>query len=178
MKANVGAWLRAANPFQAARSLAEAQRAARMGAVVLVIQALHTAIHAARLALDPGQLARTMEPYMAVEGLDGAGLETGLAWVRSFTPFILGASLLGVVLWLILARVQWRRMTRTIPLILLALAAFRLATLVEAGGVSGRVRLEMGLMGSVGLLVFVLCALLILSACRGAFVLHKLKRTV
>lgn len=176
MKANVGAWLRAANPFQAAQSMAEAQRAARMGAVVLVIQALHSAIHAARLALDPGRLARTMEPYMA-EGLNGSDLEVGLAWVRSLTPFILGVSLFGIVLWLILARVQWRRMTRTIPAILLALAAYRLTSLVQAGMAGAPDKLDIGLMGAVGLLVFVLCAPLILSACRGAIVLHKLKRT-
>lgn len=177
MVVNIGAWLRAANPFRAPRDMAEAQRASRMGAAALIIYAVHPTIYAIRLALEPGQVARAMAAYMPAGELDVQDIEMGLIWVSSLTPWIVGASLLIVALLLVLARIQWRRMTRAIPIILLAFVAYRLVSWAAPLADIALGKGQMGLMGAVDVVSFVLSVPLILSACRGAILLHHWKRS-
>ena len=174
MNQNAKLWLRAANPFTPPRGMAEAQRAARVGAVALVIGAVQGLISIPQL---PSIMAQSMDLVM----LDaGASAED-----QAFTQALMGAMIpmmvIGVaafsILYLVLAVVQWRRMTWVIPTIMLALLGYNLLSalggLVSFAGMAGL----FSALAVFQWIIMLATGLLYAAAFRGGRMLEKLKRT-
>lgn len=175
MNQNVKLWLRAANPFTPPRGMAEAQRAARVGAVALGIGAVQGL---ATVPLLPGRMALVRD--MMAQGTDIP------AESRAFTEALFMAMapmmMIGVVafsiLYLVLAVVQWRKMTWVIPAIMLAFLGYSLLSalsgFVMLGG--GAAKLYSGVT-VVQWIIMVATAFMHAAAFRGGRMLEKLKRT-
>ncbi len=147
-------WLRAANPFNRPRAMAEAQRAARTASFALILSAASSLASAGLMAMHPEWMA-TIMPWAMVGGM-----------------------VVTVAICLVLAWVQWKFMTRAIPIILLILIAY--------SAVTGLVGLSTGQYhgmapGFVTISVLtwaiqLVCGVLYVAALRGALVLHHLKQ--
>lgn len=170
-------WLRAMNPLQCPRAMAEAQRSARATVVGLVIS----------LALSIGQTAwmistpmfQTMlEQQYADMGLSPAEIATQQAMMQSMWPFVLGlAVVLSAAFFGLLAVIQWRRMGRSIPLVLLG---FILYGVFVGGGLrltgaavdDHGMPLWLQLVSAAGTAVV---AVIYTASLQGAILLHRLK---
>lgn len=178
MTTNVAAlWLRAMNPLQCPRAMAEGQRSARTAVVGLGIS----------LALSIGQtfwmistpLFETMltEQYAAM-GLSPAEIAVQQGMMQSMWPFVLGmAVIMSAAFFGILALIQWRRMGRAIPLILLGFIFYG----VFVGGglrLTGSATDDMGMplwLQLVSAVCTVLVAVIYTASLQGAILLHRLK---
>lgn len=123
-----GRWLRAANPLGYPRGMAEAQRAAKMGAVALVLDAIVSAITAVWQAQNPGVFQQYMRAEMERQNPPAEQLALQEAFLGYLMPSILVMSALVIAVSLVLAWVQWRRMTRAIPIISLVFIAYSVTT--------------------------------------------------
>ncbi|MGH7019336.1 MAG: hypothetical protein ACREEY_05625 [Brevundimonas sp.] len=123
MNQNVKLWLRAANPFTPPRGMVEAQRAARVGAVALVIGAVQGL---AAVPLMPGHIARTRDLMMQGAGIPDESQAFTEALLTAMAPMMLIGVVAFSILYLVLAVVQWRKMTWVIPAIMLAFLGYSL----------------------------------------------------
>ncbi len=98
MNQNVKLWLRAANPFTPPRGMAEAQRAARVGAVALGIETLASAISSIRTMADPGYMRDLMSQQFAQMQIPAKELEFQMAIFDAMRPMMAMFSLAVVVL--------------------------------------------------------------------------------
>lgn len=123
MNQNAKLWLRAANPFTPPRGMAEAQRTARVGAVALVIGAVQGL---AAVPLMPGQMARTRDLMIQGTEMPAGGQAFTDALLTAMAPMmVIGIAAFSVV-YLVLAVVQWRKMTWVIPAVMLAFLGYSL----------------------------------------------------
>lgn len=123
-----GRWLRAANPLTEPRGMAEAQRAARMGGLALLIEAVAGSVGLYWRWQNPSQFQEYLAEALRAQNLPAAQLavqEAMLPYMLTMTT-VFEAILLG--LYVVLAWVQWRWMTRAIPIIFLVLIAFTMAS--------------------------------------------------
>ncbi|MNX32030.1 hypothetical protein D3C86_622310 [compost metagenome] len=175
MNQNVKLWLRAANPFTPPRGMAEAQRAARVGTVALAIGAVQGL---AAVPLMPGQMARTRDLMM--QGTDvPAGSEAFTeALLTAMAPMMVIGVVVFSVLYLVLAVVQWRKMTWVIPAIMLAFLGYSLLS-----ALSGFVMLGAAAAKLYTAVTFVQWAIMLVTtfgyvaAFRGGRMLDQLKRS-
>ncbi|MND91650.1 hypothetical protein D3C80_837840 [compost metagenome] len=174
MNQNVKLWLRAANPFTPPRGMAEAQRAARTGAVALVIGALQGLASIPEL---PGKMAQSMD--LVKQGAGASAEEQAIveAMMGAMLPMMgIGVAVFSV-LYMVLAVVQWRRMTWVIPVIMLVLLAYSLL-----GALNGLVMFGgkmAGLFTALAVaqwIIMLATAFIYVAAFRGGRMLEKLKR--
>ncbi|MNQ99615.1 hypothetical protein D3C85_1153580 [compost metagenome] len=123
MNQNVKLWLRAANPFMPPRGMVEAQRAARVGAVALGISVVQVL---AAVPLMPARMAQVIK--MMAQGTDiPAGNQAFTeAIIVAMTPMMMIGALAFSIFYLVLAVVQWRKMTWVIPAVMLAFVGYGL----------------------------------------------------
>lgn len=179
MNTAIDRWLRAANPFSAHRGMAEAQRAARVGAIGILLSLIVGSGALAWTIMEPDRFnAALIVEYQRV-GMAADQIAMQQAVMDSFLPVLLGFGLVvSALLNGALAWAQWRYMTRAIPLILLGLTAY--------GVLSNVVMLLTGTMSSFGLappavlamswVVGGMATLLYIASLRGAVALHKLRQ--
>ena len=172
-------WLRAANPFNTPRAIAEAQRAARVAAFALVASGVMSLITSGLMALHPEWMTTIMDNQYTRMGLPAEQVEMQRAMMSSIMPTMMVVGMLvGVAICLVLAWAQWKYMTRAIPIIMLALLAY--SALMGVIGVSTGQYAGLGpvygVMSGASWVVQCVCAVMYVAAIRGAFVLHRLKR--
>lgn len=172
-------WVRAANPFNAPRAMAEAQRAARVATFGLLASGLVGAISSLLTWLHPEWLATIMANQQAKMQMSAEQAQIQSAMMGSIMPVaLLAGMILGIVLSLVLAWAQWKYMTRAIPIIILAMFVYSLLTGIIATATGQYNGLGSGypvLMG-VSWAVQIVCAVLYVASLRGAFALHRLKQ--
>ncbi|OYW89809.1 MAG: hypothetical protein B7Z13_16095 [Caulobacterales bacterium 32-67-6] len=170
-------WLRAMNPFVLPRGMAEAQRSARVMVVGLAI-ALVVGLVPTWWMLNSGWFATAMNEEYSRMNLTAAQLATQRAMMEAMWPYMIGfGAIFSVVLYGVLAAVQWRMMTRAIPLIMLAMIAYRVVA-----------NIGMRLLGSLQAPELPLCIMLLVwpaslvsaviyvASLQGAMMLHRLRR--
>ncbi|WP_292227976.1 hypothetical protein [Brevundimonas sp.] len=172
-------WLRAANPFNAPRAMAEAQRAARVGTFGLLASGAVGAISSLLTWLHPEWLAAIVANQQAKMQMSAEQAAMQSAMIGSIMPVALLASMVfGIALSLVLAWAQWKYMTRAIPIIVLAMFVYSMLIVliaVATGQYNGRDSGYLILLG-VSWAVQIVSAVLYVASLRGAFVLHRLKQ--
>ncbi len=174
-------WLRAANPFIPPRGMAEAQRAARVAAVALAVGAVQSLAGLPTLSQKMAQSSALMMQGGAIPAEDQAMVE---GVMTAMTPFVTGSVIVMAGVSVILAVVQWRKMTWLIPAFMLAFSVYGLLT--GLGGLAMNPELMaamreanpsynpavMGVNWAIQLLI----AILFFVALRGGRLLARLKR--
>lgn len=183
MNQNLKLWLRAANPMTPPRAMIEAQRSARVGAFALVIGTLQQVVF---LVLRPDRGAAEVAMALQMEAQDMPPREAEMAgaiadWVVIATTIVSAGF---AVLCLVLAVVQWRKMTWLIPAAMLAFTVYGL--LAGLGGLAMNPELIAAMQESnplynpavmgVGWAIQLLIAILCFVALRGGRLLTRLKR--
>ena len=180
---NLKPWLRAANPTTPPRAMIEAQRSARVGAFALAVGALQQVVF---LILRPDRGVTEVAIAFQMEAQDMPPIEAEMAgvvtdWVMIATTVV---SVGFAILCLVLAVVQWRKMTWLIPAFMLAFSVYGLLT--GLGGLAMNPELMaamreanpsynpavMGVNWAIQLLI----AILFFVALRGGRLLARLKR--
>ncbi|WP_292035927.1 MULTISPECIES: hypothetical protein [unclassified Brevundimonas] len=175
MNQTVNLWLRAANPFAPPRGMAEAQRAAKVGALALVIGAVQGL---ATVPLMPGRM--TLVNDMMAQGADIPAESQAFteALVMAMTPMMMIGVVAFSFLYLVLAVVQWRKMTWVIPVTMLAILGYSLLSAVSGflmlGG--GAARLYTGVT-IVQWIIMLATVFVYVAAFRGGRMLDRLKRS-
>lgn len=178
MNTVIDRWLRAANPFSAHRGMAEAQRAARVGAIGILLSLIVGSGAMVWMIMEPDRFNAALIVEYQRMGLTAEQLAMQQAVIDPLLPMLLWFGLVvSVLLYGALAWAQWRYMTRAIPLILLALAAY--------GVLMNVVMLVTGTTPPFGMAPPIqatgwvaegITALLYVASLRGAVALHKLRQ--
>lgn len=125
-RTTIDLWLRAMNPLMLPRGMAEAQRSARSMVIGLGI-ALIVGLIPTWWMFTSGWFETAMSAEYARMGLSADQVAMQREFMKVIWPFaIASGAIFSVVLYGVLAVVQWRVMTRTIPIIMLALMAYSL----------------------------------------------------
>ncbi len=126
-------WLRAAHPFRAPAGMLEAQRAARMGAVALLAHMVAGLALIGWMGANP-QLAMAMTTP-ELERMAGGAVALEIAMpVAAILAGVFTVLVYGLIAW-----VQWSRMTRFIPMVALVLTgwgAFMNVAAILTGGMA------------------------------------------
>lgn len=176
MNQNVKRWLRAANPFMPPRGMIEAQRAARVGAVALGLGVVHLLVGLLTMPKTEA-LAQVMAAQQKGQAMTAQQDAIQDAIVGMMPMFMLFVTLAFSALYVVLAVVQWRRMTWVIPTTMLAFMAYGIL-----GGIGALMKMgsliEFGFSFSSALMWLINLALIAMyvAAFRGGRVFEKLKR--
>lgn len=178
MTTNVAAlWLRAMNPLHRPEAMAEGQRSARATVVGLGLSLILSIGQTAWMMSTPLFETLLTEQYAAM-GLSPAEIAVQQGMMQTLWPYALGlAVLISAILYGVVALVQWRRMGRAIPLILLG---FILYGVIVGGGLrlTGAAIDDLGMplwLQLVGLAVTAVTAVIYTASLQGAILLHRLK---
>lgn len=168
-------WLRAANPMIPPRGMAEAQRSARVGAAALVIGAVQGLAGLPTMSDKMEQSAALMMQGGAVPASDQAMFEGVMI---AMTPVMIGGVLVVSAVYLVLAVVQWRKMTWLIPALMLALLAYSLISVVNGFALLGDKAGQLyGPVAVVQWIIMLATGFLYAAAVRGGLMLSRLKRS-
>lgn len=168
-------WLRAANPMIPPRGMAEAQRSARVGAAALVIGAVQGLAGLPTLSDKMEQSAALMMQGGAVPAQDQAMFE---GVMTAMTPVMIGGVLVLSAVYLVLAVVQWRKMTWLIPALMLAFLAYSLLSMVNGFALLGEEAGQLyGPVAVVQWIIMLATGFLYAAAVRGGLMLSGLKRS-
>lgn len=168
-------WLRAANPMTPPRGMAEAQRSARVGAAALVIGAVQGLAGLPTLSDKMEQSAALMMQGGAVPAQDRAMFE---GVMTAMTPVMIGGVLVLSAVYLVLAVVQWRKMTWLIPALMLAFLAYSLLSMVNGFALLGEEAGQLyGPVAVVQWIIMLATGFLYAAAVRGGLMLSRLKRS-
>ena len=168
-------WLRAANPMIPPRGMAEAQRSARVGAAALVIGAVQGPAGLPTLSDKMEQSAALMMQGGAVPAQDQAMFE---GVMTAMTPVMIGGVLVLSAVYLVLAVVQWRKMTWLIPALMLAFLAYSLLSMVNGFALLGEEAGQLyGPVAVVQWIIMLATGFLYAAAVRGGLMLSRLKRS-
>lgn len=168
-------WLRAANPMTPPRGMAEAQRSARVGAAALVIGAVQGLAGLPTMSDKMEQSAALMMQGGAVPAQDQAMFE---GVMTAMTPVMIGGVLVLSAVYLVLAVVQWRKMTWLIPALMLALLAYSLISVVNGFALLGDKAGQLyGPVAVVQWIIMLATGFLYAAAVRGGLMLSRLKRS-
>lgn len=119
-------WLRAMNPIAKPRDRAEAERSARsfvIGSVIAILAGIPSTIW----MFQSGWMATLMDAQYARMGYSASQIAFQKAIMDAFWPYaIVLGEVISVMLYGTLSFVQWRYMTRAIPVVLLAFSAYTL----------------------------------------------------
>ncbi|MFA4939203.1 hypothetical protein [Brevundimonas sp.] len=125
-RTTIDLWLRAMNPLMLPRGMAEAQRSARSMVIGLGI-ALIVGLIPTWWMFTSGWFETAMSAEYARMGLSADQVAMQREFMKVIWPFAIGiGAVFSVALYGVLAVVQWRMMTRAIPIIMLALVAYSL----------------------------------------------------
>ncbi|WP_295190326.1 hypothetical protein [uncultured Brevundimonas sp.] len=117
-------WLRAMNPLKLPRGMAEAQRSARSMVIGLVI-ALIVGLIPTWWMFTSGWFETAISAEYAKMGLSADQAAIQREFMKVMWPYLIASSaIFSVLLYSVLAVVQWRTMTRAIPIIMLAVIAY------------------------------------------------------
>ncbi|WP_395943211.1 hypothetical protein [Brevundimonas sp.] len=176
-RSTIDLWLRAMNPFVLPRGMAEAQRAARSMVIGLGI-ALVVGLIPTWWIFSSGWFETAMSAEYARMNLSSQEVAMQQEVMKVVWPYMIGfGAIFSVVLYGALAVVQWKLMTRVIPIIMLAMIVYSLVA--NAG-----MRL-LGTMPSPDLPLWILAitwptsvvsAVIYVASLQGAMLLHRLKR--
>ena len=175
MNQNVKLWLRAANPFTPPRGMAEAQRATRVGAVALGISAVQGL---AAVPLMPGRMAQVTD--MMAQGTDIPAKSQAFteALFMSMAPMMMIGVVAFSILYLVLAVVQWRKMTWVIPAAMLAFSGYGLLSALSAVVMLGPLAAKLyNALTVVQWIIMFATAFVYVAALRGGRMLDQLKRS-
>ena len=168
-------WLRAAIPMIPPRGMAEAQRSARVGAAALVIGAVQGLAGLPTLSDKMEQSAALMMQGGAVPAQDQAMFE---GVMTAMTPVMIGGVLVLSAVYLVLAVVQWRKMTWLIPALMLAFLAYSLLSMVNGFALLGEEAGQLyGPLAVVQWIIMLATGFLYAAAVRGGLMLSRLKRS-
>ncbi|SJM51415.1 hypothetical protein FM111_02865 [Brevundimonas diminuta 3F5N] len=175
MSQNMKLWLRAANPFTPPRGMAEAQRAARVGAAALAVGAVQGLAGLPTVSEKMGQSAALMMEGGAVPPSDQAMFE---GVMTAMAPVMVGGVVVMSAVYLVLAVVQWRKMTWVIPALMLALLAYSLVSVVNGFALLGENAGQLyGPLAIVQWIIMLATGFLYAAAVRGGLMLSRLKRS-
>jgi len=168
-------WLRAANPTAPPRGMAEAQRSARVGAAALVIGAVQGLAGLPTISGKMEQSAALMMQGGAVPAHDQAMFE---GVMTAMAPVMIGGVLVLSAVYLVLAVVQWRKMTWLIPALMLVLLAYSLISVVNGFALLGDEAGQLyGPLAIVQWIIMLATGFLYAAAVRGGLMLSRLKRS-
>lgn len=126
-----GRWLRAMNPLAQPRDRSEAERSARAFAVGSAV-ALLGGIPSTIWLFQSGWMMTLMDQQYAAMGLSAAEIAVQKAFMEVVWPYAIAVGqIITLMIYGAFAFVQWRYMTRALPLIVLAFSTY---TLVSAVG--------------------------------------------
>lgn len=177
MNKNMKLWLRAANPFTLPRGMIEAQRAARVGAVALGIgvDQLFVGLFTMPKAEALAQVLAAQQHGQAMSEQQLAIQDAIVGMMPAFTFVIM---LVFSVVYVVLAVVQWRRMTWVIPTIMLAFMGYGilsgLGALLKSGSL---IEFEFAFVSALMWLVNLATIAIYVAAFRGGRMLDQLKRS-
>lgn len=178
MNQNVKLWLRAANPFTPPRGMAEAQRAARVAVVALAVGIVQLFIGLLYMPKTEA-LAQMMTAQQKGQVMTAQQVAIQDGIVGMMPMFTLVATLAFSVVYVVLAVVQWRRMTWVIPTIMLAFMAYGflggIGALVDIGSL---IEFEFAFSSALMWLANLATIALYVAAFRGGRMLDQLKRSV
>lgn len=176
MNQNVKLWLRAANPFTPPLAMVEAQRAARVGAVALAIGVVQLVVGLLNMP-KAADLTRVLLEKQG-QAVTGTQLAIQDAIVGMIPMVTIVSTLVFAVVYVILAVVQWRRMTWVIPGIMLAFMGYGMLSgfgaLLQFGA---SIKWEFAYFSALMWLVNLALIAMYVAAFRGGRMLEKLKRT-
>lgn len=172
-------WLRAINPLMKPRGMAEAQWAAQSMVIALALSFLGSLPGAIWMGLNPGWFMAAMPATQPTTDLSAEDIES----VKPVLDMLMTVSVaIGVLItaavYGLLASVQWRRMTRWIPAVWIAFAAYGW-TMKLVRQVSGPVEIiQIGpvWMPLLGQACAVAATVIAIASLRGAIMLHRLRR--
>lgn len=172
-------WLRAINPLMKPRAMAEAQWAAQTMVFALALSFIGGIPASVWMAINPGWI---IDMVLSQPETGGLSVEEAQA-VRPLFDMIMPAglavsSLVLIIVYGVLASLQWRNMTRWIPIVWLAFTAYGLLTALARHVTKQAVVIEIG--PSWMLIFSYICSaiatVIAISALRGALLLHRLRR--
>src|SRR5690606_3826037 len=103
----------------------EAQRGARLASVGLIISMLGSLPMLTVMLLRPEAFTDVMNAQYAAMGMTAQDIALQTAFMEAIWPMMFGSSMaMGLVVTLALVWIQWRQMTRAIPIVLLAWTAY------------------------------------------------------
>ena len=136
-KASLGDWIAAANPFAAHGTREQALRAARWASLSLILTGVISLVQAGVMWINRDSAAAAMITFMegfAMGGVPPEAAQMHSTMMRAMIPGMVAQSiawsaLFGLV-YLGLAKAQWDRPNRWIPIIFLILSAFAVLSVV------------------------------------------------
>ncbi|MNE34278.1 hypothetical protein D3C80_1279950 [compost metagenome] len=177
MNQNVKLWLRAANPFMPPRGMAEAQRAARLGAVALAVGVVQSFVGLLNMPKTE-TLAQVMAAQQEGQVMTAQQLAIQDAIVGMMPVFTVVATLVFSIVYAVLAVVQWRRMTWVIPVIMLAfLACGFLSGIGALMKIGSLIEFEFAFASALMWLANIATIAMYVAALRGGRMLEQLKRS-
>lgn len=171
-------WLRAINPFMAARGMAEAQWSAQSMAFALAISFFGGLPGSIWLMLNPDWFSQILATQQGANGLTQDDLALMEPFFQSVMPTLFGFSLvITAIVYGVLAWVQWRQMTRWIPTVWLVFVGYGFVMMLIRQ-LSGAPGISVGppWMYALSLTCSVVATVIAVAAARGAFALHRLRR--
>lgn len=176
MTDNLKRWLRAANPVNAPRGMAEAQRGARLASVGLIISMLGSLPALIIMMLRPEAFTDLTGAEYAAMGMSAQDVALQTAFMEAIWPGMLGIGMAtSLIVTGAMAWVQWRQMTRAIPIVLLAWTAYSVLTALVGLILQTPQILPMAYT-AVAWGVSAVAAVLYAASFRGATALHRLKQ--
>ncbi|GLK47882.1 hypothetical protein GCM10017620_08550 [Brevundimonas intermedia] len=176
-RSTIDLWLRAMNPLILPRGMAEAQRSARAMVVGLGI-ALVVSLVPTWWMFTSGWFETAMNDEYARMNLSSDQIATQRAVMKAMWPFMVGfGAIFSVLLYGVLAAVQWRMMTRVIPIIMLAMIAYSLVANVGMRLLGSMPTPELPLwILAVVWPASVVSTVIYVASLQGAMLLHRLRR--
>jgi hypothetical protein len=176
-RSTISLWLRAMNPLALPRGMAEAQRSARAMVVGLGL-AWVVSLAPTWWMFTSGWFETAMNAEYVRQGLSADQVATQRALVTAMGPYLIGlGAIFSVLFYTVLAAVQWRMMTRTIPIIMLAMFAYSLVANIGMRLLGSLPAQELPLW--ILALVWpgsVVSAVIYVASLQGAMLLHRLRR--
>lgn len=172
-------WLRAMNPLMKPRGMAEAQWAAQSMVFAIVISFLGGVPGSIWLVLTPGWFTDVMVAQQGADGLSAGEFASMTQFFEAFMPIaFLVSFLVTLMVYSVLAWVQWRQMTRWIPVVWLAFAAYGWAMMLVrwATGPAQVIQIGPPWMSNLSLACSVAATIIAVASLRGAIMLHRLRR--
>jgi len=176
-RSTIDLWLRAMNPFILPRGMAEAQRAARTMVIGLGV-ALVAGMIPTGWMFTSGWFETAMNEEYARMSLTPDQVAMQREMMKVMWPYAIGiGAIFSVVFYSVLAVVQWRVMTRAIPIIMLAMTVYSLVANVGMRllGTMPSPELPVWIV-AVTLPSAVVSTVIYVASLQGAMLLHRLKR--
>jgi len=171
-------WVRVLNPRTDFRSMAEAQRGARLSSLSLLLLLLSVVPSSLWMFANPNWMTDYMASVTAAQGASAEGLKVQAAFFEGVMPsLVIGGLFFNALLFGGVAFSQWKLATRTIPIILLAWLGYTLLMMPVRLAMPAELRPDLpAWISALSLVATVLCIGLNIAALRGAQAFHRLRQ--